>query len=266
MDLQLQGRRAIVTGGSSGIGRAVARQLALEGCRVAVVARSAEPLAQAAAALRAETGGEVLAVPADTTRDTDVTSAVEDVVSALGGVDILVNAAASPGSRRPVQRLAQIEGDHFLDAMNVKVQGYVRCAQACAPHLLAQGWGRIINISGLTARATGSPITSMRNAAVVALTKSLADELGPGGVNVTVVHPGLTRTERTAATIAARAAALGVPEAEVEAEMSSRNSLRRLVTAEEVADVVAFLASPRSVAINGDVIAAGGGVGSAIYY
>src|SRR5438034_10012155 len=94
--------------------------------------------------------------------------------------------------------------------------GYLRCAREVAPHMISQGWGRIINISGLATRSTGSTIGSIRNAGVVALAKNLADELGPHGVNVTVVHPGTTRTEKTPSVIAAQAERLGVSPEEVE--------------------------------------------------
>jgi NAD(P)-dependent dehydrogenase (short-subunit alcohol dehydrogenase family) len=130
----------------------------------------------------------------------------------------------------------------------------------------ARGWGRIVNISGLATRQSGNIVGSIRNVAVAALTKNLADELGPSGINVTVVHPGLTRTERTAALVAAQAQAQGVGEAAILQRMAEANSIRRLVDAAEVADVVAFLASPKSVAINGDAIAAGGGAPRAILY
>jgi len=130
----------------------------------------------------------------------------------------------------------------------------------------AAGWGRIVNISGLAARQTGSAVGSIRNVAVAALTKNLADELGPAGINVTVVHPGITRTERTAPLVAARAAAQGLAPEAVEAQMAAANSINHLVSAEEVADVVAFLCSPRSRAIHGDAIAAGGGTPKAIHY
>ena len=101
---------------------------------------------------------------------------------------------------------------------------------------------------------------------MAALTKNLADELGPNGINVTCVHPGVTRTEKTAAVVQRRAEAAGVKPAEIERRMAETNTIRHLVTAEEVADVVVFLASPKSIAINGDVIAAGGGAPGAIYY
>jgi NAD(P)-dependent dehydrogenase (short-subunit alcohol dehydrogenase family) len=130
----------------------------------------------------------------------------------------------------------------------------------------ARGWGRIVNISGLATRQSGNTVGSIRNVAVAALTKNLADELGPSGINVTVVHPGLTRTERTAALVTAQAQAQGVGEDLILQRMAEGNSIRRLVDAAEVADVVAFLASPKSVAINGDAIAAGGGAPRAIHY
>jgi NAD(P)-dependent dehydrogenase (short-subunit alcohol dehydrogenase family) len=162
--------------------------------------------------------------------------------------------------------LADITTDIFWADVNVKVMGYLRCAQAVAPLMVQQGWGRIINISGLGARTTGSIVGSMRNVAVAALTKNLADQLGPHGINVTVVHPGLTRTEKTPSVVARRATVSGLHPDEVERQMGATNTLGRIIDADEVAWVVTFLASPRSVAINGDAIACGGGSPGAIYY
>jgi NAD(P)-dependent dehydrogenase (short-subunit alcohol dehydrogenase family) len=105
----------------------------------------------------------------------------------------------------------------------------------------------------------------MRNVAVAAMTKNLADELGPHGINVAVVHPGLTRTEATPGVIDRLATAQGISAEEAERNLG-RNAIRRIVEAEEVADVVAFLASPRSASITGDAIACGGGTPGAIYY
>jgi NAD(P)-dependent dehydrogenase (short-subunit alcohol dehydrogenase family) len=165
-----------------------------------------------------------------------------------------------------VPPLAQLEDDALRVEIETKVLGYLRCARAVAPAMVAQGWGRIINISGLNARMSGSLVGSVRNVAVAAMTKNLADELGPSGVNVTVVHPGTTVTERTPGMLAARAERDGIPAEEVARRLAGATSIGRLVTGEEVADVVAFLASPRSVAITGDAIAVGGGSRGAIYY
>jgi NAD(P)-dependent dehydrogenase (short-subunit alcohol dehydrogenase family) len=261
VDLQLAGARAIVTGGSRGIGLAVARGLRAEGARVAIVARHEERLRAAAA----ELGPEVLAVPADTTDDAAVRAMVEDVVGAWGGVDVLVNAAAQPagGSVPALEDLTDAEVDADFDT---KVLGYLRCARAVAPHMTAQGYGRIVNISGLNARRTGSIAGGIRNVAVAALTANLADELGPSGVGVTVVHPGMVETERTPRLVADRAAATGRTEEAVRADLAAGSSLRRLVTAEEVADVVVFLCSPRAVAVTGDAVGAGGGNRGAVHY
>jgi NAD(P)-dependent dehydrogenase (short-subunit alcohol dehydrogenase family) len=265
MDLELAGKRALVTGGSRGIGKAVAGVLAAEGCDVGIAARGQEALDAAAAELAAASGRQVVPVVADTGSDDSVRAMVDAAVDALGGVDILVNNAAKPmGQARP-PKLADITGDLFWQDMNVKVLGYLRCAQAVAPHLVEQGWGRIINISGLGARSTGAVIGSMRNVAVAAMTKNLADELGRHSITVNVVHPGLTRTEATPGVIDRLAHARGISLEEAERSLAV-NSIGRIVEAAEVADVVAFLASPRSGAITGDAIACGGGQRGVIHY
>ena len=261
MDLELAGARAIVTGGSRGIGLAVARGLRAEGARVAIVARHEERLRAAAA----ELGPEVLAVPADTTDDAAVRAMVEEVVGAWGGVDVLVNAAAQPAGG-PVPALADLTDAEVQADFDTKVLGYLRCARAVAPHMTAQGRGRIVNISGLNARRTGSIAGGIRNVAVAALTANLADELGPSGVGVTVVHPGLVETERTPRLVADRAAASGRTEEQVRADLAAGSSLRRLVTAEEVANVVVFLCSPLAVAVTGDAVGVGGGNRGAVHY
>ena len=267
MDLELRTKRALVTGGSRGIGKAIARALALEGASVALLARDADRLAACAAELLNETGATVVGVVADTSDEAQVERAVAEAVAALGGgIDILVNAAAEPGGYAAPPALADIDAAHLQREIDVKVMGYLRCARAVVPYMKAQRWGRIVSLSGLAARQSGNTVGSIRNVAVAALTKNLADELGPHGINVTVVHPGLTRTERTAALVHARAAAQGTSEEAIERQMAEGNSIRHLVDAREVADVVVFLCSPKSVAINGDAIAAGGGAPRAIHY
>ena len=260
MDLELSGCCALLTGGSRGIGLAAARVLAVEGADVALLARTREPLERAALELRAQSGQRVVSVVADTGEDESVLAAVRSVVEQLGAVDILVNAAATPATGAPMRE------EDLEQEINVKVRGYLRCVRAVVPLMVDRGWGRIINVSGLAARQTGSITGSIRNVAVAAMTKNLADELGPKGINVTVVHPGMTITEGTPERFRAIAAAQGRDPNAIEAELASRVSIGRLVRAEEVADVIAFLASPRSIALNGDAIVASGGARGAIHY
>ncbi len=265
MDLELTGKTAIITGGSRGIGKAIGREFGLEGMDVALVSRGQAALEETAIELAEETGRRIIPIVADTSDLESVQAMVRRAAEELGRIDVLVNSAARVGGG-PAPRIPEITEEDFWDDMNTKVMGYLRCAQAVAPYMIEQGWGRIINISGMAARQSGSAVGSMRNVAVAALTKNLADEFGPQGINVTVVHPGLTHTERTPGMIADQAQAQGVSVEEVERRMAGGNSVRKMIDAQEIAYVVTFLASPRSIAINGDTIAAGGGVGRAIHY
>ena len=266
MDLELAGKTAIVTGGSRGIGKAIASGLAREGVDVAIAARNPERLEAAAREMSQETGRRIVPISYDTGDDESVRNMVQTAADALGHLDILVNNAAQPGSVLPPAPLAEFTADHFWPDMNIKVLGYLRCARETAPYMIQGGWGRIINIGGLAARQSGNIVGSMRNVAVAAMTKNLADELGPKGINVTVVHPGTVRTERTPRTLEEQAQRLGITPEEAELRMAGGNSVRHIIEAQELAYIVTFLASPKSIAINGDVIAAGGGSGRTIHY
>jgi NAD(P)-dependent dehydrogenase (short-subunit alcohol dehydrogenase family) len=267
MDLELEGRRALVSGGSRGIGKAVARALAREGVDVALLARDLGRLNAAATELSQETGRRIVGVAADTRDDAAVDRACAEAAAALGGpIQILVNAAADPAGYAAPPRLAEITSALFARELDTKGMGYLRTARAVAPAMKAVGWGRMVHISGLAARQTGNLIGSVRNVAVAALSKNLADELGPYGITVNCVHPGTTQTERTADLVAARARAERRSEDDVRASLAAANSIRHLVDASEVAHVVAFLCSPKALAINGEVIAVGGGAPRSIHY
>ncbi|CAN5304024.1 SDR family oxidoreductase [soil metagenome] len=266
MDLELKGKIAVVTGGTRGIGKAIARSLAGEGMDVAIIGRNLEAAKATVLEIAGATGSNVRAYSADTGKDDAVRAAVAAIHSDFGRIDVLVNSAAQPSGQARPPSLSEITDEMFWSDVNVKVMGYLRMAREIAPLMAEQGWGRIINISGLGARQTGVTVGSIRNVGVAALTKNLADELGPKGINVTCVHPGLTRTEKTAGVIEWRASTQKKTKEEVEKAMNDLNTIRRLVTAEEIGHVVAFLASPKSIAINGDAIAAGGGIPGSIYY
>lgn len=252
MELNLTNKRALVTGGSHGIGKAIARALAREGADVVIVARGANALNAAAEQIASATGRRVLALTADTSSKSDVDSVVSAAAQALGGLDIVVNAAAIPGGSGRPGALAETLDEDLLGDFDVKVVGYLRVARAAAPWLLSGRDGRIINIGGLAAYRTGRPAATLRNIGVSALTKTLADELGPQGVHVFAVHPGATRTERTDAIAEERAA--------------RSNTIGRIVDAGEIANLVTFLASSHSAALNGSSLHAGGGSPGVINY
>ncbi|HWE73206.1 MAG TPA: SDR family oxidoreductase [Stellaceae bacterium] len=253
MDLELTGKRALVTGGSRGIGKAIAFQLASEGVDVAIAARNLAPLEATAREIAAATGRKIVPIVADMGDDAAVEAMVAKAMQALGGIDILVNDAAAPGGTVPSAKIEQVTAENLLFDVNVKVAGYMRAAKAIAPHMAKGGWGRIINIGGGAARRSGNYIASIRNSAVSSLTKNLADELGPKGINVVAIHPGTTKA--------------GQPMTEeFEKRTTQSVSIGRLIEAKEIAYVVAFLASPKSIAINGETVATGGGIIGPITY
>lgn len=265
MDLQLAGKSALVTGGSGEIGRAIAETLLEEGTAVVLAARTTERLESTRNALLAP-GRRVHAYACDTTDPEDVARLVDFTVDRTGSLDVLVNAAASPGTPMPHYDAMTADASQFTGFVATKLLGYLLCAQAAAPVMVRNHWGRIINIGGMSFRTSGSVFGSARNAAVVALTKNLADALGGQGVNVTAVHPGLTETARLGSLLEQRAQLDGLGPAEVMATFEERTLIGHLPSARDIAHIVAFLSSPLSVAINGDSIPAMGGAWKSIHY
>ena len=264
MALGLKGKVAIVTGGSVGIGKETARMLAAEGARVVICARTQSVLERTATDLCAQTGGTVVPIPVDTTDAQSVRTLVEQTVARFGGVDILVNCAAAPGGLVR-NNLDEADDQALLADLNTKLLGYFRMCKACAPYMRKAGWGRIVNVGGLTARCTEA-LSGMRNTALVHLTKTLSDQLGPFGITVNIVHPGVTRTEHVESWFAELARKEGISlEAFIKREAADPAAIRRMLEVDEVANVIVFLASRASSAITGESIAVDGGLSRAVY-
>ncbi|QKV93081.1 SDR family oxidoreductase [Streptomyces sp. NA02950] len=263
MNLELTGRVALVTGGSLGIGKAVARELAKEGADVVITARRMAPLEEAAKDIEAETGKQVLALPSDTTDSVSVRNMVNHAVAAMGRLDILVNGAAAPSGlvRNSVE---EADPELLLQDINTKVVGYFRCVQAVTRHMKQNGYGRIINIGGLTGRSSHA-LSGMRNLAVVHMTKALSDQLGPDGITVNTVHPGVVETEHIHELYEKEAVKRGITAAEVEADYAARTPIRRVLEATEIAEIICFLSSPRAAAITGESIGIDGGLTRGIF-
>jgi 3-oxoacyl-[acyl-carrier protein] reductase len=263
MDLHLDGKTALVTGGSKGIGRAVARALAAEGVRVMICARDPATLGQAARAIEAETGRAVLTAPADLGRLEEVDRVAALAVERLGRLDILVNNA---GAIKGGDFLATPDHE-WLDGWSLKLLGYVRMARAVLPGMQRQGGGRIVNVVGAAAR-NPTPTYMMggtANAALINFTKALADLGAPWNILVTAVSPGPVRTERWDTLQRQQAAAAGKDLATFEKEMSGRFPLGRIALPEEVADLVCFLASGRATFLTGIAITIDGGITRGVY-
>ena len=217
MDLGLQGKHAIVTGGSRGIGKAIARELAREGVDVAIVARNQADLEATARELAAQTNRRIIPLAADVTSREQVDRMVAEAAQQLGGVQILVNSGSSPGgSATATGPIETVVDEDLIQDFNVKYAGALRCSRAVIPFMKTAGWGRIINISGANSRNAGNLSGGARNTALVHMTKTLAIQLGRHGITVNCIHPGTTRTERTPSLLASRATQLGVSPDDVE--------------------------------------------------
>jgi 3-oxoacyl-[acyl-carrier protein] reductase len=248
MDLQLENRVALVTGGSRGIGRAVALLLAREGARVALTYRSR---ADDAASVVAGAGDRAMAVPLDLSDETSIRAAVTAVLDRWGRVDLLVgNALDTAGlTLWPPTPFEEQPAAAFFRA---NLDGPFTVAQAVVPAMRAQGFGRIVFISG-TSGVDGLPyaaVLSSAKAALHGLTRSLAKELGRDGVLVNAVLPGTTLTEHIMELLPAPA----------RAAREQASPIGRLLGPEEIAPAVAFLGSPVNTGVTGELVRVSGGL------
>ena len=276
MDLRLAGKVALVTGGSKGIGAAIDAALSQEGVRVVLCARTTAEVERTASAIAKATGCETLGLTADVTQAGDIDRVVAEAAERLGGIDIFVSNAGVPGGIGfgPLDR---VEDANVMKDLETKFLGTLRGARAVVPHMRRQGFGRIIGIVGLSARYSSAYASERnpdgaynysggpRNLAVIHLMRTLSHELGRDGITANAVLPGATRTEDLDAMLTRRGALLGKTIDTMRAETSNMNAIGRWVDASEVADVVAFVASPRASSISGEVIAASGGAGMGLF-
>ncbi len=253
MDLKLAGKVAIVTGGSKGIGRAIAERLAAEGVKVVVAARGAEALDETVAAIAA-TGGEAFAISADFSKAEPIQQVVDETVRRFGTVHILVNNAG--GGNEPF-RWDDITDVHWMATLELDLMSAVRTSRAVLPHMQAQKWGRIINISsaaGVQPEASYAHYSAAK-AALNNFTKTLSRHAGRDGVMVNTVSPGLIRTPKFDEQVVTGGAERGLsPDEAVRAftrKLRPGNVRGTPGEPSEVADLVAFLASELSGYITG---------------
>jgi 3-oxoacyl-[acyl-carrier protein] reductase len=252
MDLQLGGKVGIVTGASRGIGRSIAEALAAEGMRLTLVARSRDQLDALAAALPARALVQALDLREPEAPGTSVAA----TVSTFGRVDLLVNNA---GATKRGDFFSLTDAD-WTDGFALKFLGAMRCSRAAWPHLKAAG-GSIVNIVGIGGRTGSAEFTigGSVNAALLNLTKALADRGVADGIRVNAINPGGIATERLQMRLAAFAKEQSVPPAQAEREMARASGVGRFGQPDEIASVVAFLASPKSAYCHGAIVDVDGG-------
>jgi 3-oxoacyl-[acyl-carrier protein] reductase len=257
MDLGLQGKVAAIAAASKGLGKACAFELAREGCAIAICARDASALQATAREIADTTGARVVPVVADMTLAADITRFIDTARAELGDPLILVNNAGGP----PAGYFDQFDDAAWERAFNLTLLSTVRIIRAALPGMRRAGWGRIVNITSVSVK---QPIGDLllSNAirpGVIGLAKTLANDYAREGITVNNVAPGFTLTDRQRDLGQARADREGSSLAQVVEELGTQVPMGRVGQPEELAAVVAFLASTRASYVTGSTIAVDGG-------
>ena len=257
MDLGLEGRGALVGGSSSGLGLAIATRLAAEGARVAVNGRDRQRSERAAALIRPGPGGEAVALSADVSDPAQAAALVAAAHERFGRLDILVCNAGGP----PATTFAEAPADAWQKALDLNLLSTVHLCRAAVPLMRARRWGRIVCLTSFAALEPlpGLILSTTARAGVIGFAKCLADEVARDGICVTTLCPGYFRTERVVDLAKARAAREGTTVEAIQSRQIGSIPLGRMGEPEELADVVAFLASERAAYITGAVVTVDGG-------
>lgn len=257
MQINLNGKVALVTGASEGIGRAVAHTFAREGVKVAICSRRREAIEEAARAIQDDTGSEVLPVVADIGRRQDIRNFVQSAADRFGHIDILVNNAHEPPLGSPME----LDDEIYEESVRVKPLGYIYCTREVVPHMRRQGGGRIIMVIGGSLRSPGINVTAgIGNSATLNFAKGLADEVAKDNILVNCVAPGLTATRRWPWHLEYVAKKQGLSVEEAKRRFVSQIPLGRVGSAQDMANAVLFLASDLANYMTGSLITVDGGL------
>ena len=256
MDLGLKDKVAVVAAASRGLGRAAAMELAREGARLAVLARSKQ-VETTADEIRSQTGADILAVRADVTQADQVQAAVQQTLDRFGQVDILIVNAGGP----PPGAFLSLKDTDWESAFQLTVMSAVRLCYAVVPHMVERGSGSIVATQSYTIKhpMANLILSNALRLAVVGLMKSLADELGPKGIRVNTINPSWTSTDRVEQLMADRANRAGTTPGQEAAKAAAEIPLGRMATVEEYGRAIAWLASPAAAFIHGHALLFDGG-------
>jgi len=258
MDLQLKGKRALVTGSSRGLGYATALALAKEGCRLAINSRDQARASAAAAKISAETGGKALGLAGDVADPAVPERLVNEAARLLGGLDILITNAGGP----PSGTFESFDEAAWQKAIDLSLMSHVRLIKAALPYLRQSKAASVLTVTSYSVKQPiqNLVLSNSIRAATVGLTKSLALELGRDGIRFNSILPGWTETERVAELMAFRAKQNGTTlEAEI-AKQSNDSPLGRMGTPKEFANAAVFLVSPAASYITGVMLTVDGGM------
>ncbi len=264
MDLQLQGKHILIAGGSKGIGLSCARGFLAEGARVTLVSRSADNLDRARSELARDFPNAVVHTVAADLRDAaQAQRALDETETSGGHVDVLVNSAGAAKRTPPDELTPQV----WADAMQAKYFSYINILDPMVKRMGQRGTGVVVNVVGAGGKFP-TPIHmpgGAANAALMLASAGLAAAYAPKGVRINVINPGLTLTERLKEGMVADARLNGISVDEAMQRANERLPLRRLATAEEIADAVLYLASPRASYVTGAVLAMDGAANPVIF-
>jgi len=257
MDLKLKGKVALISASSRGIGKAVAKELAMEGCKVIICARTKDSLNATKREIEEETNSEVVAVTANITKYTDIKKVVDEGLAAFGKIDILVNNSGGP----PPGFFLELDDNTWYNAIDLLLMSTVRFTRLVLPGMQERKWGRIIN---LTSFAVKQPVDNLIlsnsiRLAIIGFAKTLSYQVGKDNITVNNITQGLTLTERVKQLAQNIAANKNIEVEKVFENWKQEIPVRRLAEPEEIAAVVAFLASERASFINGATIQVDGG-------
>jgi len=258
MDLGLKDRVAIVTGASQGIGKAIAEGLAQEGTSLVICARNTGVLEATASQIKEKYGVNVVALVADVTKAEDIKKLASQAIATFGRIDILVNNSGGPHATK----FQSTPPEAWQPGIDLLLMSVVHACHAVIPHMQAQKWGRIINITSI---AVKQPINDLilsntLRAGVIGLAKSLANELGKDNILVNNICPGYTLTERLQELVNIRAQTAQLPQQQIVKQWENDIPIGRLAKPEEIANYAVFLASERASYISGTTVAVDGGL------
>jgi len=257
MDMGITGRVAVVAASSKGLGRAIAHGLAAEGCRVVVSARGEPALRAAATEIASATGAEVEPIVADVSVGVECGRLIERAADRFGGVDILVTNTGGP----PAGKFEALGEEQWVSGFESTLLNVVRLIRAAVPHMRRAGWGRIVNLTSLSARQPidGLLLSNAFRAAVHGMAKTLSRELAPDGILVNNVCPGMHATDRLRHLAEIRAREAGISTEGALERLAENIPLRRLGRPEELAAAAVFLCSRQASFITGQSIIVDGG-------